>query len=98
MNGTEQKKISNFCSGEDSLRGGSTPFITDNGGYILDAHFGQTIIKPTELEERIVKINGVVEVGLFVGMCDAIVMASNEEVMTLINDSGSLIINFLSPL
>ena len=86
-----EKKISNFCPNEIKLRGGkNNPFITDNGGVILDAHFGPTIIKPTELEERIVRINGVVEVGLFVGMCDGIVMASNEEVTTLTNPTGRL--------
>jgi ribose 5-phosphate isomerase len=35
-------------------------------------------------------IAGVVEVGLFVDICDAVVMASNGDVVTLVNDSGRL--------
>ena len=87
-----EKQISGFCPNEIYLRGGkNNPFITDNGGVILDAHFGPTITKPHELEDRIREINGVVEVGLFVGICDAIVMASNKEVTILTNPSGRLL-------
>ena len=83
-------RISKICSGEVSLRGGSTPFVTDNGGYILDCSFGPTISDPKSLEMELLSIAGVVEVGLFVDICDAVVLASNSGVMTLINDSGSL--------
>jgi len=86
-----KRKIAHFCPNEISLRGGeTTPFITDNGGVILDANFGATILKPTEIEEKINDISGVVEVGLFVGMCDAIVVASKEEVSVLTNPVGRL--------
>jgi len=86
-----ERQISEFCPNDISLRGGKNdPFITDNGGVILDANFGPTIIKPRELEEKIGRIQGVVEVGLFVGMCDAVVLASNEEVSILTNPLGRL--------
>ena len=45
------------------------PLITDNGNFIIDADFG--IIKsPNEINESILKIPGVVETGLFVGMTE----------------------------
>ncbi|MEM1507200.1 MAG: ribose 5-phosphate isomerase A [Candidatus Bathyarchaeia archaeon] len=45
----------------------NTPFITDNGNFILDVDFG-TIDDPVSLERRLKMIPGVVETGLFIGM------------------------------
>ena len=83
-------RISSFCSGSVSIRGDSKPFVTDNGCYILDCNFGPSISDPISLEHELLSIAGVVEVGLFVGICDAVVLASNGGVLTLINDSGRL--------
>lgn len=83
-------RISSICPGEVTLRGGSEPFVTDNDGYILDCSFGPSISEPKSLEMKILSIAGVVEVGLFVNICDAVILASNGGVSTLINDSGRL--------
>ena len=83
-------RISPICPGEVTLRGGSEPFVTDNDGYILDCSFGPSISEPKSLEMNILSIAGVVEVGLFVDICDAVILASNGGVSTLINDSGRL--------
>lgn len=83
-------RISSICPGEVTLRGGSEPFVTDNDGYILDCSFGPSISEPKTLEMKILSIAGVVEVGLFVDICDAVILASNGGVSTLINDSGRL--------
>ena len=83
-------RISHICPGEVTLRGGSEPFVTDNDGYILDCSFGPSISEPKSLEMKILSIAGVVEVGLFVDICDAVILASNGGVSTLINDSGRL--------
>ena len=83
-------RISSICPGEVTLRGGSEPFVTDNEGYILDCRFGPSISEPKSLEMKLLSIAGVVEVGLFVDICDAVVLASNGGVLTLINDSGRL--------
>ena len=83
-------RISSICPGEVTLRGGSEPFVTDNDGYILDCSFGPSISEPKSLELKILSIAGVVEVGLFVDICDAVILASNGGVSTLINDSGRL--------
>lgn len=83
-------RVSSICPGEVTLRGGSEPFVTDNDGYILDCRFGPSISEPKSLEMELLSIAGVVEVGLFVDICDAVVLASNGGVLTLINDSGRL--------
>jgi len=83
--------ISSICPGEVRLRGGDEdPYITDNQGFILDCSFGPTISNPESLEGEISEISGVVEVGLFVGICDAVVMASSGGVETLVKPDGRL--------
>jgi len=83
-------RISSFCSGSVTLRGGFEPFLTDNGGYILDCCFGPSISDPESLEMKLLSIAGVVEVGLFVGICDAVILASTDGIVTLTKDSGTL--------
>ena len=83
-------RISSICPGEVTLRGGSEPFVTDNDGYILDCSFGPSISEPKSLDMKILSIAGVVEVGLFLDICDAVILASNGGVSILINDSGRL--------
>ena len=86
-----RSEISSICPGEVRLRGGEEdPFVTDNLGFILDCSFGPTISNPAALEREISDITGVVEVGLFVGICDAVVMASSEGVETLVKPGGRL--------
>ena len=84
-------RVAEICSGPVVRRGGDKPFISDNGGYILDCSFGSTITNPSELESALLDIAGVVEVGLFVGICDAVVMASNTGVLTLVKQDGRLV-------
>jgi ribose 5-phosphate isomerase A len=50
------------------------PFITDNGNRILDCSFGP-IADPARLDERIRKVVGVVESGLFIGRADPVFVA-----------------------
>ncbi|MBK70349.1 MAG: ribose 5-phosphate isomerase A [Euryarchaeota archaeon] len=76
---------------ESTLRGGTTsPYVTDNGGFILDCKYGPTIAEPAILEEQLLSIEGVVQVGLFVGICDAVVMATGSGVETMVNPVGRL--------
>ncbi len=79
-----------ICPGEVRLRGGDAPYLTDNGGYILDCGFGPTISDPETLESQILSVSGLVEVGLFVGICDAVVMATSNGVSTLVKGNGRL--------
>lgn len=50
------------------------PFCTDSGNRILDCNFG-SIADPATLEERMCRIVGVVECGLFVGLTDVVFIA-----------------------
>jgi ribose 5-phosphate isomerase A len=44
------------------------PFVTDGGHYIVDASFGR-ILAPQALAEALLAIPGVVQHGLFLGLC-----------------------------
>ena len=57
--------------------------VTDNGNYIVDAHTGPTSSNPLEMERMILNIAGVVQVGLFINMCDVVVLASSDGVVVL---------------
>jgi ribose 5-phosphate isomerase A len=50
------------------------PFVTDNGNRILDCSFGP-IADPAQLDERIRRVIGVVESGLFIGRADPVFVA-----------------------
>ncbi|MNR48061.1 Ribose-5-phosphate isomerase A [compost metagenome] len=49
------------------------PYVTDNGNYIVDCHFG-SIPDPAELHQAINGIPGVVENGLFIGMASQVIV------------------------
>tara|TARA_B100000945_G_C20322688_1_gene568460 strand:+ start:364 stop:1071 length:708 start_codon:yes stop_codon:yes gene_type:complete len=69
---------------------GDNPVITDNGNYIADAHCGPKITDPVHLEIEILKIAGVVQVGLFNNMCDVVVLAKDSGVEIKINPNGRI--------
>jgi ribose 5-phosphate isomerase A len=52
-----------------------SPFISDEGHYILDCHFGP-IAEPESLAREIKAIVGVVEHGLFIGLANRLIIAS----------------------
>jgi len=52
---------------------GETPFITDEGNFILDLHLNR-IGNPRQFSLVINQIPGVVENGLFIDICDAVVI------------------------
>lgn len=61
---------------------GGGPYITDNGNFILDcANAG--IPDPPVLAEKLGRIPGVVEHGLFIGLCFAVYLATTEGVAVI---------------
>lgn len=64
------------CEGDVRLRKipGGQAFVSDNGHYMLDCHFG-AIARPDRLAERLAIIPGVVEHGLFIGIATAVISA-----------------------
>ena len=86
-----KEKISNICPGKVNLRmKNEEPFVTDNDGYILDCNFGPMISKPDIYEKKINSIEGVVEVGLFVGICDVVIFSSLSGIQILTKPNGRI--------
>jgi ribose 5-phosphate isomerase A len=52
---------------------GDAPFVTDEGNYIIDLHLNR-IGQPRQLSLVLNQIPGVVENGLFIDICDAVVI------------------------
>jgi|TARA_B100001758_G_scaffold247852_1_gene267785 ribose 5-phosphate isomerase A len=69
---------------------GDGPVITDNGNMIADAHCGPTIDDPINCESNVLQIAGVVQVGLFNNMCDAVVLAGKDGIESIVNPNGRL--------
>ncbi|MEE9388019.1 MAG: ribose-5-phosphate isomerase RpiA [Paracoccaceae bacterium] len=53
------------------------PFITDEGNYVLDLHL-QRIENPRQLSMILNQIPGIVENGLFIDICDAVVIGHGD--------------------
>ena len=69
-------------AGPIRLRGGSSPFVTDGGHYILDCSLG-AIAEPERLSQTLSLIPGVVEHGLFIGLARAAIIAGDTGVEVL---------------
>ena len=54
---------------------GNAPFVTDEGNYILDLHLGK-ISDPLKLAIALNQVPGVVESGLFINICDLVVLGA----------------------
>jgi len=72
------------CSGETVLRKTKegTPFVTDNGNFILDCAFGE-IADPEMLDDALKLVPGVVENGLFLGLADLGIIGAPEGVTVI---------------
>ncbi len=72
------------CEGELKQRmlGDGTAYVTDNGNFILDAHFGQ-IKRPEALSGALTQVPGVVENGLFLGIADVAIIAGQDGITML---------------
>ncbi|MDR3472809.1 MAG: ribose-5-phosphate isomerase RpiA [Devosia sp.] len=55
------------------------PFVTDGGHYILDALFGR-ISAPKAVSDALLEVPGVVQHGLFLGLCGTVYIAGAEGV------------------
>jgi ribose 5-phosphate isomerase A len=64
------------------LDAAGSPFVTDGGHLILDASFGR-ISAPKALSEALYGVPGVVEHGLFLGLCTSAFIAGPEGVKRL---------------
>ncbi len=78
---TTESEFLKSIGGTPSLRGGSSsPFVTDEGNYILDTNFG-IIENPVELSKKLNERAGIVEHGLFINLCSQLVIASKDGII-----------------
>jgi ribose 5-phosphate isomerase A len=66
---------------------GGGVYVTDNGNYILDCRCGE-IPEPEKMERGLKMLTGVVECGLFVGMADLAVVATDDDVEVIERSGG----------
>ncbi|MBP9093018.1 ribose-5-phosphate isomerase RpiA [bacterium] len=64
-------------SGKLRMLPSGQPFVTDEGNYILDCNFG-LFDKPAELAERLEKIPGIVEHGLFINYATKVIVGRGD--------------------
>ena len=63
----------------ESINDNDAPLVTDNGNLIVDAGMGNPFIDdPRSIETQLLHLAGVVEVGLFIDMCDTVVLADKQ--------------------
>lgn len=64
------------------LRADGNPVVTDGGHHIIDCLF-EPIPHPEELDQRLREIPGVFETGLFLGLCDCLVIGELDRCLVL---------------
>ena len=69
---------------------GEAPLITDNGNLIVDAHTGPSLTDPANTETTLLALAGVVQVGLFIDMCDVVHLAGPSGAERLVRSGGRL--------
>lgn len=64
------------------VRADGTPYRTDNGHLVVDAKFPR-IERPEELERDLEAMPGVLSCGLFLGLCDTVILGTPQGVQTV---------------
>lgn len=81
---TTQRSIANLLQCDTTLRmKDGNPLQTDNGNFIIDAHTGASIHDPVAVEQHLLHLAGVVQVGLFTNLCDIVIVAGQNGVNIL---------------
>lgn len=64
------------CTAELRIEDDSLPFVTDNQNYIYHCKFENGIENPRELDEKLMKIDGVIDTGLFIDMTTKVIVGT----------------------
>jgi ribose 5-phosphate isomerase A len=73
-----ETRIRQFASG--------LPYLTDGGNAIIDCRFA-AISDPVELDTRLQSVVGVFETGLFIGLCDLLVVGKGDGVQQIASNA-----------
>ena len=65
-------------SSSSNVNDGDEIAVTDNGNYIVDLHFTETIKDAPKMAEELKNTVGVVDHGLFCGMSTAVIIAGSD--------------------
>jgi ribose 5-phosphate isomerase A len=69
---------------------GGAPFVTDNGNYIVELFFDGGIRGDLrDLSDRLLRITGVVEHGMFLGMATTVIIAHKDGTVVVMNKVGN---------
>jgi len=70
---------------------GSAPFVTDNGNYIVEMFFEDGIRGDLQdISDRLLRITGVVEHGMFLGMATTVIVANKDGTVTALHRKSKL--------
>lgn len=58
------------------------PYVTDNGGWIVDARF-RDLPNPAKMEQEITMISGVIDCGIFTGLADVVLLGTDSGIRQL---------------
>ncbi len=61
-----------------------TPFVTDNGNYIVDLHIGKAL-DIGYVSKQLNSVPGVLETGLFINLCDTMIVGTSDGVKIIEN-------------
>jgi len=72
-----QKRIEALGAGVKVRQAKEGPFVTDQGNYIMDCHFGR-MTEPEQVHRRLIELPGVVETGLFLNLTNTLVVGCED--------------------
>lgn len=73
-NATFQHIVKAGYQGEFRKKKDGSLFVSDNGNFIIDIHFGSTLAKPEEDHETLIHIPGVVDTGFFFNLAGRVIV------------------------
>ena len=71
-----ERRLKDFgCTTAVRLESDGSPFTTDGGNHIVDCRFN-SIDDPESIDSRLQSVPGVLETGLFIGLCDTLIVGT----------------------
>ena len=93
---TERRLQTFGCRTAIRLGNDGSPYTTDGGNQIIDCRFS-VIDDPESLDLHIQSIPGVLETGLFLGLCDTLIVGTDLGVEHIESESAKQTVRLKSP-